>query len=267
MTPAVPDAADLCPAAAAAGTALPDLSVRGLSLAWPGGAAVLKDVSLDVAAGERVALIGPNGAGKTTLLLAALRLVEPSGGSIRLFGHEIAGLPRRRLRTARAGIGLVFQKHNLVGRVSVLSNVLHGAQGRSPGPGTWFHALAPAALRAEAMDCLDRVALADLAARRADRLSGGQSQRVAIARALMQRPRLLLADEPTASLDPQAGERVMEILCALARAEGIALVFTSHDIARARAAATRAVALRAGRVMFDREMARIEAEELDRLYA
>jgi len=242
-----------------------DLAIAGLRVAR-GGVDVLSGVDLAVGAGERVALIGPNGAGKSTLLMAAIGLVPASAGEVHLFGRALPGRPRRALRSLRTGVGFVFQRHNLVTRASVLTNVIHGALGRHGGPRAWAQGLAPAALRAEAMACLDRVGLADLADRRADRLSGGQRQRVAIARALMQRPRLMLADEPAASLDPQAGGEVMALLAGLAREQGIGLLFTSHDMAETRAHAERVVALRAGRVAFDRPVGALDQALLETLY-
>ena len=257
--------AETAPPAQAGGAS--DLEVSGLALRYRGGAAALEDVAFALRRGERVALIGPNGAGKTTLLMGALRLVEPERGVIRLFGARLDGLPRRRLRRARAGVGVVFQKHNLAPRLSALTNVLHGALGRSGGPGTWFQGLAPRALRDEALTCLDRVGLAEFAARRADRLSGGQSQRVAVARALMQRPRLMLADEPAASLDPQAGAEVMATLARLVEEEGASLLFTSHNIDHARRYADRVIALRGGRIVHDRPVDALGAADLEALYA
>ena len=193
------------------------LAVVGLDVAR-GGVPVLSGFTLAVAAGERVALIGPNGAGTSTLRMAAIGLVPASAGEVRLFDRAITRQTCMATRRLRTGEGFVFQRHNLVMRANVLTNVIHGALGRHGGLRAWAQGLAPAALRAEAMACLDRVGLADLADRRADRLSGGQSQRVAIARALMQRPRLMQADGPAASLAPQAGGEVMALLAGLARA-------------------------------------------------
>ncbi len=187
-------------------------------------------MSLQVPRGQSVALVGANGAGKSTLLRCCLRLIEPDQGTINLLSRDVRTLRRRQLRQLRAEVGFVFQRHNLVAQLSVLSNVLHGAQSRHGGPQVWYQSLAPRRLREEAMHCLELVGLADFAAHRADRLSGGQSQRVAIARTLMQRPRLMFADEPVASLDPNAGEEVMELFADLIRRQRLTLVFTSHHI-------------------------------------
>ncbi|WP_208539210.1 phosphonate ABC transporter ATP-binding protein [Algihabitans albus] len=217
--------------------------------------------------GETVALIGANGSGKSTLLHCCTRLVEPSGGRISLLGDTVTRLPRRRLRRLRARVGLVFQKHNLVGRLSVLTNVLHGAQARQSGPRSWCQAFATRAARKEALHCLEQVGLADLAARRADRLSGGQSQRVAIARALMQRPELLMADEPVASLDPRAGQEVMALFAELARARGLTLFFTTHNLEHALDFAERVLALKQGRLALDAQTGTLRTEDLGDLYA
>jgi phosphonate transport system ATP-binding protein len=231
-------------------TARADLAVDGLVKRFGAGAVVLDRAGFAVARGESVALIGPNGAGKSTFLRCCLRLIEPDEGRIALLGEDVRALAPGALRRLRSRVGFVFQRHNLVPRLSALSNVLHGALGRA-GPAALFQETAPAPLRAEALECLGRVGLAGLAAQRADRLSGGQSQRVAIARALMQRPAAIFADEPVASLDPQAGEEVMELFVALARGHGLTFVYTTHNIRHALAYADRVVGLRGGRMAID----------------
>ena len=168
----------------------------------------IRGVSLKVRKGEIATVLGSNGAGKSTLLRCCLRLIEPDQGEVRVLGQEVRRLTRRQLRALRSRVGFVFQRHNLVARLSALINVLHGAQSRRRGPRTWFQGLAPRELREEAMHCLELVGLPQMAAQRADRLSGGQSQRVAIARMLMQRPEFVIADEPVASLDPATIEPV-----------------------------------------------------------
>lgn len=228
---------------------------------------VLKGVSFQVAAGDSVALLGANGSGKSTLLRCCLRLVEPEAGSVDLLGETVTALPPAALRRLRARVGFVFQRHNLVPRLTALTNVLHGAQARRGGPRTWFQGLARKADREEALHCLDMVGLADQAEKRADTLSGGQSQRVAIARALMQRPRLVFADEPVASLDPAAGEEVMELFVRLMREEGVTLLFTSHHLHHALDFADRLVALQGGRKVLDAATAGESLESLKSIYA
>lgn len=212
---------------------------------------VWANVSFDVRAGQRVAIIGGNGTGKSTLLRCCLRLIEPDTGEIRLHGERLTGTGSRPLRRLRSSVGFVFQKHNLVPRLSVLTNVLHGGMARSRGPWQWHQCVARRADREYAMHCLDQVSLAHLAERRADHLSGGQSQRVAIARALMQQPRTIFADEPVASLDPQAGEEVMETFARLALQQGLTLMFVSHHLEHALRYADRVLGLRAGGLALD----------------
>ncbi|VDC24649.1 phosphonate ABC transporter ATP-binding protein [Pseudogemmobacter humi] len=228
----------------------PVLAVAGLTRDFP-GRKVLQGLSFTLAPGQATALIGANGSGKSTLLRCLVRLVEPSGGEIRMLGRDVCRLTPRGLRRFRAEVGIVWQRHNLVPRLSALSNVIHGAQARIPGPRTWAQALAPAAVRNEAMACLARVGLADRALLRVDNLSGGQQQRVAIARMLMQRPAFILADEPDASLDPQTGEEVMSLLLGLVREEGLSLLVISHRLEHTLRFSDRILGLANGRIALD----------------
>jgi phosphonate transport system ATP-binding protein len=231
-----------------------------------GDNAVLRGVEFEALAGVATALIGANGSGKSTTLKCLIRLVEPDAGRIEVFDRDVMTLGTRDLRQFRSQVGMVWQKHNLVPRVSALSNVLHGAQGRVHGPGAWFQATAPAALRDEAMACLARVGLADKALQRVDSLSGGQQQRVAIARTLMQRARLILADEPDASLDPQSGEEVMRLLADLARKDGLTVVFISHRMEHTLAFSDRILGLQQGRLVMDTASTATDAAELRRFF-
>lgn len=245
----------------------PAVRVEGLRKRYPGETReCLRDVDCEVRMGERVVLLGSNGSGKSTLLRCLVRLIDCNSGSIQLFGEDVLACRGARLRYLRASTGFVFQKHNLVARLSVLTNVLHGAQSRWGGPQVWFQACAPNRLRDEAMECLARVGMQDFADRRADRLSGGQSQRVAIARSLMQRPRLLLADEPAASLDPSSGEEVMALLTTLMREEGTTVLFSSHDVDHARRYADRMIGLRDGGVVCQGPATGVSDDDLSALY-
>lgn len=242
------------------------ISVTGVSKSFSPAKIVFSEVSFDIAPGSLVALIGANGAGKSTLLRCIPRLIEPDEGQINVLGQQVdrAG---RSLRKIRSQIGFVFQKHNLVGRLSALTNVIHGAQARGLGIRAWCHALAPESIREEALGCLARVGLASIAAQRADSLSGGQSQRVAIARALMQRPEIVLADEPAASLDPQAGDEVMQLFVSLMRQEAKTVVFTSHNLTHALAYADRIIALAGGKIVMDMPTSGLQERDLRGLYA
>lgn len=245
---------------------MPDLKVEGLCKAFRDAPAIFSDVSFSVARGEAVALVGSNGAGKSTLLRCALGLIAPSTGRIELFGAVLTDQGGRKMRTLRAQTGLVAQKHNLVPRLSVLSNVIHGLLGQQAGPRYWHQALAPREAREKAMAALEMVSMADFALRRADQLSGGQSQRVAIARALVGRPRLLIADEPTASLDPAAGEEVMALFFSLVRRENVTVIFTSHNISHALEYGDRILGLGQRRLQLDVPVTDLDAAELRKIY-
>lgn len=250
----------------AAGSGEPAIiSISGLSKSFGPAKQVFSGISFDIAPGSLVALIGANGAGKSTLLRCIPRLIEPDTGSIHVLGTDVLG-SRRNLRALRSRLGFVFQKHNLVGRLSALTNVVHGAQARRYGPRAWLQSLAPSAVRDEAMACLERVGLPQTAAQRADSLSGGQSQRVAIARALMQQPDIVLADEPAASLDPQAGDEVMELFAGLMRKEAKTVVFTSHNLTHALAFSDRVIALGGGRIQLDAPASALKESDLRGLY-
>lgn len=243
-----------------------DLQAVGLSKRFGKAAPVFSGLEFSIRRGACVALVGANGTGKSTLLRCCLGLIAPDTGRVSLFGVTMAELGAGARRDLRARTGLVGQKHNLVPRLSVLSNVIHGLLGRHSGPRYWVQGLAPAAARAAAMAALDKVGLADLALRRADQLSGGQSQRVAIARALVCNPRFLVADEPCASLDPQAGEEVMALFMALVKREGVTVLFTSHNVQHALRYGDRILGLQGGAIAIDAPSSEVSTAEMARLY-
>jgi phosphonate transport system ATP-binding protein len=243
-----------------------ELAVAGLAKSFQKNSPVFEDVGFAIPRGQSVALIGANGAGKSTLLRSCLRLIEPDRGDIVLFGEDYAKAPRRRMLKARRQVGFIFQRHNLSPRLSALSNVIHGRLGHGGGPAYWLQALAPRWARHQAMHCLEQVKLPHVAMQRADELSGGQSQRVAIARALMQEPRLMIADEPVASLDPRAGEEVMELFVSLIRERRLTLLFTSHNLEHALKFADRVIGLHRGRVAVDEAAGALCAADLNFLY-
>jgi phosphonate transport system ATP-binding protein len=243
-----------------------DIEITGLCKSFDGSQNVLEEIALSIPRGQAVALIGHNGSGKSTLLRCCLHLIKPCRGEIRILGCDLVPCKGRQLRRMRSRVGFVFQRHNLVPRLSVLTNVLHGVQARKKGPQTWLHCLAPQKDRLAAMAQLERVGLVHLAARRVDQLSGGESQRVAIARALMQRPRIMMADEPVASLDPSAGEEVMQLFLNLIRDEGITLLFVSHNLEHAQRYADRIIGLREGRLQLDTPSKSVDLSTLRRLY-
>lgn len=243
-----------------------DLQATGLAKSFGKGRPVFEGLEFRIQRGECVALVGANGTGKSTLLRCCLGLIVPDSGQVSLLDQDIATIKGPARRALRARTGLVGQKHNLVPRLSVLSNVIHGLLGRHSGPRYWVQGLAPAPARTAAFAALDKVGLADLALRRADQLSGGQSQRVAIARALVGNPRFLVADEPCASLDPQAGEEVMALFMSLVKREGVTVLFTSHNVQHALSYGDRILGLQGGRIAIDARARDVSAQDMARLY-
>jgi phosphonate transport system ATP-binding protein len=214
------------------------------------GKPVLTDINLEIAARGITAIIGPSGTGKSTLIRCINRLVEPTGGSILFDGADLAKLSGRALRHARRHIGMVFQEYNLVERLTVMENLLCGRLGFVSSWRAWRRRFGAEDV-AQAFDLLDTVGLAEFANRRADALSGGQRQRVGIARAVMQAPKLLLADEPTSSLDPRPSVEIMELLAGIARSRTIPVIINMHDVELARRFADRVVGMAGGRIVFD----------------
>lgn len=244
---------------------LPLLQVTGLQKIYPTGLQALASVDLAIDKPEVVAIIGSSGAGKSTLIRCVNRLVEPTAGSIMLGGTELTALGRRELRLARRRIGMIFQEYNLVERLTVMENVLSGRLGYIGFFATWRRNFPPDDIAA-AYRLLDRVGLSGYHDTRADALSGGQRQRVGIARALMQRPELLLVDEPTASLDPKTARQIMRLLRELATERQTPALVNIHDVALARDFSDRVVGLQGGRVVFDGPPSALTAEVLTTIY-
>jgi phosphonate transport system ATP-binding protein len=243
----------------------PALALHDLTLRY-GAVDALRNVSLQVHPGEFVALLGPSGAGKSSVFRCLTGLVHPSAGSASVHGVVMGEQSGAALRAVRRSIGLIFQQHNLVGRLSALDNVLTGRLDATP---TW-RVLArrfATADRQQALACLDRVGLLDKAYQRADALSGGQQQRVAIARVLAQEGRVLLADEPVASLDPESARRVLETLRAICVEHGIAVLCSLHQVDLARQFADRLVGLRDAVVVFDTPARQLSDAAEHALYA
>jgi phosphonate transport system ATP-binding protein len=241
------------------------LRIEGLRKVFPGGVVALDDVSLTVPDGEFLVIIGLSGSGKSTLLRCVNRLVEPTAGKIWLDDVEVTRLPPSELRQARKRMGMIFQQFNLVKRSSVLTNVLAGRLGST---GAW-QSLAgrfPPQDYHRAFANLERVGIPEKAYQRADTLSGGQQQRVAIARALMQEPKLMLADEPVASLDPATSHSVMKYLEEINQQDGITVICNLHFLSLARRYATRVLALKAGRIVFDGLPSEIDEQRFREIY-
>ncbi len=247
---------------------MPAVTVERLSKRF-GRKQALADVSLTIEPGEIVALIGASGSGKSTLIRHMAGLERGSGDACRvdIFGRRLqeAGRLSREARLIRREVGVVFQQFNLVGRLPVMSNVLTGQAACTP---LWRALSGRFTLtqRALALQALDAVGLAPQAFQRASTLSGGQQQRAAIARVLVQGARLLLADEPVASLDPESTRRVMEQLTQLNREQGMTLIVSLHHVALARRYCDRVIALRRGELVFDGPSSALTPSFLRELY-
>jgi phosphonate transport system ATP-binding protein len=241
------------------------LRISGLSKRYDKGDLALNNVDLVVPAGQVMALIGPSGAGKSTLIRCVNRLVEPTTGKVVLDDQDITRMRGSKLRQARRQIGMIFQNYALVERLSVMENVLSG---RLAYVGFWrsYFRLFPQTDVQQAFHLLERVGLETMLDKRGDELSGGQKQRVGIARALMQNPKLLLVDEPTASLDPKTSRQIMRLICELSREQNLAAVINIHDVLLAQQFVDRIVGLRAGEVVFDGTPDELTAEMLTLIY-
>ncbi|MBC8124869.1 MAG: phosphonate ABC transporter ATP-binding protein [Candidatus Kapabacteria bacterium] len=226
------------------------LSVRDLTHTYPNGFQALKGVSFDVESGEFLVVIGLSGSGKSTLLRCINRLIEPTGGSITFDGADVTRINSQALRAHRSQMGMVFQHFNLIPRHSVVNNVMYGALGSTPTLASLLGRFSPE-LRARALDALRVVGIAEKSDVRADSLSGGQQQRVAIERAIMQHPRILLADEPVASLDPSTSHSVMSYLERINKDMDTTVICNLHFLSLVRQYATRVIALKAGELVFN----------------
>jgi phosphonate transport system ATP-binding protein len=246
------------------------IDVRNLSKTFRNNKRALDGVSVSVSEGEMVALIGASGSGKSTLLrlISGLVLADRSDDSeVRVLRETVqrGGRPGRGIRSLRANVGVIFQQFNLVDRLSLLTNVATGALGRTP---RWRGNLGlfTRAEKLHAMRALDRVGMAEHAAQRASTLSGGQQQRGAIARTLVQGARIMLADEPIASLDPKAARRVMDILSQLNRQDGMTVLVSLHQVEYAVRYCPRTLALRDGKLVYDGPSNALTPEFLNELY-
>ena len=237
-------------------TETPSVALRSVTKQFGGAMPVtaLDEVSLDVHPGELCVLIGLSGSGKSTLLRHINGLHRPTNGQILALGTDVSAANNKQLRALRRRIGFVFQQFNLVPRTTVLENVLTGSLGRICGPRFGVVGYSKE-LRCEAVEHLDRVGLGDRMFQRTGTLSGGQQQRVGIARMLMQRPELVLADEPVASLDPEASRTVMDLLFRICTEDHLTVICSLHQVDLALKHGSRIVALRDGRVVLDRRTA------------
>ena len=224
--------------------------IEHLTKTYRDGTQALKDVSFSVRPGEFVVIIGLSGSGKSTLMRCINRLIEPTSGKVFLDDIEVTALAPEALRQVRRQIGMIFQQFNLVKRSSVVMNVLSGRLGYLPAAWALTNYF-PRTLREQALGHLATVGIPEKAYTRADQLSGGQQQRVGIARALMQDPKLILADEPVASLDPATSHSVLRYVEDLNRRDGITVMCSLHFLSLARRYGTRLIALKAGEIVHD----------------
>jgi phosphonate transport system ATP-binding protein len=258
-SPAAPPAASV---AAVTGRAL---VLKNLSKEYRAGIRVLNDISLTFNERGMTAIIGPSGTGKSTLIRCINRLTDPTAGEILFMGTDLAKVKGRELRRARRHIGMVFQEYNLVERLSVIENVLCGRLGYVALWRAWLRKF-PKKDIDRAFYLLDAVGLSDFATQRADQLSGGQRQRVGIARALMQEPNILLADEPTSSLDPKTSVEIMELMAKQAAARDIPVLVNIHNVELAKRYADRVIGMSKGGVVFDGPPSALEVSHLKQIY-
>ena len=253
------------------------LEIKNLTKVYPDGTVALKDVSFTVDDGEFLVIIGLSGSGKSTLLRCINRLIDITEGSIDWDGQDVSAAQARDLRLIRRRIGMIFQHFNLVKRSSVFTNVLSGRLGYANPLRTLTHQFSPAD-RKKAEDAMKRVGILEQAHKRADELSGGQQQRVGIARALMQDPKMVLADEPVASLDPVLAHTILGYLETMNQEAGITVLCSLHYLDLVQRYATRVIGLRAGEIVYrgsqedirrmtDGEFKEIYGEEAERVSA
>mgnify|MGYP001165972079 CR=1 FL=1 len=241
------------------------LKIVDLEKRYNNSMVALHGINLEVQSGEVIGLIGPSGAGKSTLIRCVNRLVEPTKGTISLQDNDLCKLSKNSLRLARRRIGMIFQEYALVERLTVMENVLSGRLGHMGFWNSWFRRFSAEDI-AQAYELLDRVGLKGKENVRADELSGGQRQRVGIARALIQKPDLMLIDEPTASLDPKTSRQVMRLIIELCRENGLAAIVNIHDVVLATEFLPRIVGLRAGEVVFDGPAKDVNTDVLNQIY-
>lgn len=244
----------------------PLLRVRNLKKSYDAQVLALKGISVDFYSGEYVVIIGSSGSGKSTFIRCINRMIDPTEGTIKFEGEAVEKLKGKKLRSVRAKIGMIFQNYNLVGRTSVIKNVMHGKLRQMPLWKSIFGLYAEEDKR-EAMELLEQVGLSEQVYKRADALSGGQMQRVGICRAILQHPKILLADEPIASLDPKSADIVMEQLHEITTKRGLTCIVNLHQVDYAKRYATRIIGIKAGQIAFDGSPAELTDEIIADIYA
>ena len=241
------------------------LKFENVSKHYPNGVHALKNVSFEVNEGEFVSIIGPSGSGKSTILRSINKLIPISDGNITLDGLLVSQQKGKELRKLRRKVGMIFQNYNLVYSLSVLQNVLHGRLGYMDGLKGIF-GLYSEEDKKEAINLLNELGMEQFCYNRASDLSGGQKQRVGIARAIMQNPKLLLCDEPIASLDPSSAKTIMDLLRDMTRKRNIACIVNLHQLDVAIKYSTRIIGLSKGEVIFDGPPQKLTDDVIERIY-
>lgn len=241
------------------------MSIENLNKEYSKGKSVLKDVNFEIKQGELLSIIGPSGAGKSTLLRSINRMIEPTSGKITFNNEDITSVKGRELRRMRTNIGMIFQHYNLVDRLSVYENVLHGTLGYKNSLQGIF-SLYTESEKEEALDIITELGIEDHIYKRCDELSGGQKQRVGIARALVQKPKIILCDEPIASLDPGSSRVIMEHLRKICSEKGITVIVNLHQVDVAKNYSDRIIGLNSGEVVFNGHPTEIDREVIQSVY-
>ena len=244
---------------------MPILEFQHVSKVYNNTTKALDDLSFSVKEGEFLSIIGPSGAGKSTILRCINRLVDATDGKIIYDGKDIMHINKRQLRNVRTKTGMIFQHYNLVDRLSVMENVLHGRLGqKSTFSGMIGHY--SESEKEQAFAILEELGLAEQAYKRCDALSGGQKQRVGIARAIMQQPKLILCDEPIASLDPKASKTIMDHLAQINQSMQITCIVNLHQVDVAMKYSQRILGIAAGKLVFDGAPSELTQEKIHEIY-
>ena len=238
------------------------ISFRQVRKVFEGGIVALDSVTADIGQGDFVAILGPSGSGKTTLLRTVNGLESLTAGNIEVDG---LGVVPQKYREIRGLVGMIFQQFNLVGNLSVINNVLTGCLATHQKWYSGFYFF-PKTLRLQALEVIDRVGLLDKAYQRTDKLSGGQQQRVGIARALMQKPKILLADEPIASLDPVIASNILSLLKEISAEDNLTVLCSLHQVDLAISFSKRIIGLSNGKIVLDRPTKEISPEYIQEIY-
>ena len=241
------------------------MSIENLNKEYSKGKSVLKGINFNIKQGELLSIIGPSGAGKSTLLRSINRMIEPTSGKITFDDKDITGVKGKELRKMRTNIGMIFQHYNLVDRLSVFENVMHGTLGYKNSVQGIF-SMYTESEKEEALDIITELGIQDHIYKRCDELSGGQKQRVGIARALVQKPKIILCDEPIASLDPSSSRVIMEHLRKICSKKGITVIVNLHQVDVAKNYSDRIIGLNSGQIVYNGHPSEIDKEVIQSIY-